>query len=259
LPVTGPAGARPIDLTALIGGVGLDAHRPVLVCHLSDGGRTELSGASLANWTAKVAGLVRDELGLGPGDVAAIRARTGWQVAPVLLGCWWAGLAVTDSAGPSGPDPSVAFVDPGDDADADEVFVLSGHPLGAPATDIADHQRDFTTAVLPQSDRPGPAAVTGGDWTAGWTANAPVTAAGVLRSAEAGADRLAGADRPVLLSTSDWTVPDGVASTLLACLVAGGTLVHCAADTPADQLESIARSEHVTAGLGIEVAGPATD
>jgi len=253
--VTEPAGARPASLTELIGEVGREAHRPVLVCHLSDGARTELSGASLANWTAKVAGLLRDELVLGPGDVAAVRARTGWQLAPVLLGCWWTGLTVTGADAPAGHDPSVAFVDPGDDADADEQFVLSGHPLGAPATDVADHQRDFTTAVLPQSDQPGAAAVSGGGWIAARTAKGPVTADELLRAAQASGDHLAVAERPVLLSTRDWTVPTGVASTLLACLVAGGTVVQCAADLPADRLAGIARSERATATTGVEIAG----
>ena len=247
-------------LIGLIGELARDPHRPMLVCHRADGARTELSGASLANWIAKVAGLLRDELALGPGDVATVHATTGWQLAPVLLGCWWAGLGVTAT---SEPAAAVAFVDPGSDADTDEVFVLSGHPLGAPTTELAGHQRDFTTAVLPQSDRLGAAAPRDDRWTAGWIAGRPVTAAQLMDEAAAagqaarpaGAGTAAGGDRPVLISTAPWTVPDGTARTLLAALAVGGTLVQCAPGLTADALATIARSEHATAAIGPEIPG----
>jgi uncharacterized protein (TIGR03089 family) len=231
-----------------------DPHRPRLICHTADGARTELSGASLANWTAKVAGLLRDELGVGPGDVAAVTAGTGWQLAPVLLGCWWAGLAVAGTDG--APPASVAFVDPGNDADADDVFVLSGHPLGAPATDIADHQRDFTTAVLPQSDRLGAAVPHGEGWTAAWDAGDPVAAAALMRRALDAAGRLGTAgERPVVLSTLPWTVPHGAADVLLSTLAVGGALVQCPRDLSAEDLAAIADAEHAGVSVGARVDG----
>ena len=72
-----------------------DAHRPRLTTY-AGGFRTELSTASLANWSAKVAGLLVDELGVGPGELVYVGVGAGWQTAPILLGSWWAGLTVTD-------------------------------------------------------------------------------------------------------------------------------------------------------------------
>lgn len=262
-------GSRTTGLLAAIRALQDDPHRPRLVWHTAEGARTELSGASLANWTAKVAGLLRDDVGLAPGDVVSVPARAGWQVAPVLLGCWWAGLCVTGDHDAA----AVAFVDQGADADADEVFVLSGHPLGAPATDVADHQRDFTTAALPQSDRLGSPATSGEKWDAARVSGRPVTAARLMLAAAAIGDQLGGEGiratggsgaeppdgsdpgRPVLLSTVPWTVPDGVARTLLAALAAGGSLVQCPTGWPADTAAKIARVERATAAIGVDIPG----
>jgi uncharacterized protein (TIGR03089 family) len=251
------ASARAVGLAGLIGALSDDPHRPRLVSHLPGGGRTELSGASLANWTAKVAGLLRDELGAALGDVVAVLLPPGWQTAPVLLGCWWAGMTVTAEDDPSA---AAAFVAPSGDADADEVFVVSGHPLGAPATDLADHQRDFTTAVLPQSDRLGAATDTGDGWIAIRSARGEVPAGALAQRAAAAAEQLTAASagsaaRPVLLSSAAWELPDGVARTLLAVLAADGTLVQCAPGLSGDEVAAIAAAEHATATIGIDVAG----
>ena len=58
------------------------------------GGRTELSVATYANWVAKAASLLVDELDLGRGDRLLLDLRTHW-LGPVLLGAAWrAGLQV---------------------------------------------------------------------------------------------------------------------------------------------------------------------
>lgn len=303
-------------LEPLAGG---DPRLPRLVVYTDDG-RTELSGATLANWTAKVAGLLGDELGAVAGDVATVRLPAGWQTAPILLGAWWRGMTVTDTDGPSA---IAAFVPDGADAAADEVLVVSGHPLGAPSTRVAAHQRDFTTAALPQADRLGaiddpdgrvPVIQTAGtaitaaelldlvrraasELTAA-SADAPAAAgtlsgggaaaAGPAASSGAGASSgggapsnaspspippvaipptaadppaaatsstRAGSRRPVLLSVVDWSLPHGVAATLLATLVAGGTLVQCPASWDTDRLNATARSEHATATVGVVLDG----
>lgn len=261
MPPSAPGDPAPsagaVGLTGLISAVLDDPHRPRLVSHLRGGARTELSGASLGNWTAKVAGLLRDELGAAPGDVAAVLLPPGWQTAPVLLGCWWAGITVT---GDGDTSAAAAFVPPGGDADADEVFVVSGHPLGAPATDLGDHQRDFTTAVLPHSDRLGAAADTGHTWIAVRGASGDVPAGALTRRAAAAAERLTAAvagpvGRQVLLSSAAWELPDGVARTLLAALAADGTLVQCDPGLPGEELAAIAAAERATATLGIDLPG----
>jgi uncharacterized protein (TIGR03089 family) len=243
--------ARRSLLAPLVDG---DPRLPRLVVYTDDG-RTELSGASLGNWTAKVAGLLRDELAAAPGDVVAALLPTGWQGAPVLLGAWWCGLTVTSS---DEPDAVAAFVVPGADAAGEEVFVASGHPLGAPSTQVAAHQRDFTTAVLAQGDRLGGMVDPGGRIPAVSTGGSPVSPADLLVLARSSADALraaAGPARPVLLSVVEWSLPDGIAATLLATLVAGGTLVQCPRSWAAERLAATARAERVTATLGVSLAG----
>jgi uncharacterized protein (TIGR03089 family) len=94
------------------------------------GERTELSAASLANWVAKTANLLVDGLGLGPGDVAAVRLPPHWQTAAVLLGCWTAGLAV--NLDPNGADADVGFVTADTRVPAGETYALALAPMGMP-------------------------------------------------------------------------------------------------------------------------------
>ena len=61
------------------------------------GERIELSTVTLANWAAKTANLLRDELGAGPGTRVAILLPAHWQTAAVLLGAWWIGAEVVCS------------------------------------------------------------------------------------------------------------------------------------------------------------------
>lgn len=223
-----------------------DAHRPRLTTY-AGGFRTELSTASLANWSAKVAGLLVDELGLRPGDLVYVGVGAGWQSAPILLGSWWAGLTVTDL---DIPDAAAAFVPDGTApavGAADEVFVVSGHPLGAPSTAVAAHQRDFTTAVLPQADR-----------FAARSAAAPVavrTVAGDVSGAEllelAGSAGLSAGAR--LASTLPWSLPDGLARTLLAAFAVDGSLVQ--SDSAGNALADQAAAEKASVTAGFDAPG----
>jgi uncharacterized protein (TIGR03089 family) len=113
-----------------------DPTRPIMTFYDdATGERTELSGATMANWVAKTANLVVDGLGLGAGDTAAVVLPAHWQTAAILLGCWSAGLSV--SLDGEGQHP-VAFVTAdrgvlGDrDVLADETYALSLAPLGLP-------------------------------------------------------------------------------------------------------------------------------
>src|SRR5690606_10395687 len=58
------------------------------------GERIELSTVTLANWAAKTANLLRDELGAGAGTRVAVLLPAHWQTAAVLLGVWWIGAEV---------------------------------------------------------------------------------------------------------------------------------------------------------------------
>jgi uncharacterized protein (TIGR03089 family) len=123
------------------------------------GERTELSGATLANWVAKTANLLVDGLGLGPGDVATVRLPPHWQSAAVLLGCWVAGLTV-DLAGSRA---SVAFVaEPVQPLPAaDEVYALALDPFGMPFRGSPpEGTLDFIAEMRPYGDRLPPLATT---------------------------------------------------------------------------------------------------
>lgn len=72
------------------------------------GERVELSVATYANWVAKAASLLVDELDLERGNTLRVDLPSHWLV-PVFLGAaWTAGLVVTDAEGPDavvcGPD-----------------------------------------------------------------------------------------------------------------------------------------------------------
>jgi uncharacterized protein (TIGR03089 family) len=225
-----------------------DAHRPRLTTY-TDGFRTELSTASLANWSAKVAGLLLDELGCRPGDLVFVGVRAGWQTAPILLGSWWAGMTVTDL---DLTEAAAAFVSDGAAPDlgaADEVFVVSGHPLGAPSRSVAAHQRDFTTAVLPQADRFAPRSRIDVDSVALRTADGLVSVSDLFDLAESTGLPLGAR----LISTEPWDLPGGVARTLLAALAVDGSLVH--SDSAGQHLLDQASAERATVTAGFDVPG----
>lgn len=101
----------------------------------STGERIELSALTLANWAAKTANFLRDELGVSPGDVVSVVLPAHWQTASVLLGAWWAGAEVTLRPD---PDAAVALVTAAgvETADAGEVAALSLDPFGRPVDDL---------------------------------------------------------------------------------------------------------------------------
>src|SRR5213078_3410989 len=75
--------------------VAVDPTRPLLTWYDDGNGeRTELSGATLANWVAKTANLLVDGVGVAPGDRAVVLLPPHWQSAAILLGCLSAGVTV---------------------------------------------------------------------------------------------------------------------------------------------------------------------
>jgi len=248
----GAAGGVTGAIFDLIGG---DPHRPRLVWYGS--GRTELSGASLMNWSAKTAGLLVDELGARPGDTVLWRVHRSWQGLPLLLGCWWAGLVVSDDESLAG-EAIAAFVDDDGESDAEEVIVASPHPFGLAVADLPPGLRSVADAVLPQADRfvprvPGPAA----------DSPAVITPAGVVTVRElierVGASAAAVAGHGVVLSAAVPDLPDGVCAGPLAAWATGGTLVQLGADAgvAADPaaLARVAADERATVTIGVDVEG----
>ena len=128
------------------------------------GERIELSTVTLANWAAKTANLLRDELGAGPGSRVAVLLPAHWQTAAVLLGVWWIGAEVVctglaDIALCTGD----RLAEADEVAQGGEVSVLSLDPVGKPADGLPVGVTDYATAVRVHGDQvtpersPGPA------------------------------------------------------------------------------------------------------
>jgi uncharacterized protein (TIGR03089 family) len=136
-----------------------DAGRP-LVTFYDDatGERIELSVATYANWVAKTAGLVQDELDVEPGSLVVLDLPTHWLGAVWLGAAWSLGVAVTDDAGllpeaalvVCGPD---RLTEHADRAAHSPVVALSLRPLGGRFTDaLPAGVVDYGAVVLAQPD-----------------------------------------------------------------------------------------------------------
>lgn len=219
------------------------AARP-LITHYDDaaGSRIELSAVTLANWAAKTANWLTEEFDIEPGEPVCVRLPAHWQTAGVLLGTWWCGAHVVDAA----DGARVAFVAPGDRGEgADEVAVvaldalgrgLSGTPEGGALDYLAEARLagdDYTPVVPVPADTP---ALLG------------TTVHEVLGAAARRAEALGIGSGDRVLSTREWTLPDGVLDALLAPLHAGASLVQVTGVDPA-RLEARRSAERTTVDL----------
>lgn len=187
------------------------------------GERIELSTVTLANWAAKTANLLRDELGAGPGSRIAVLLPAHWQTAAVLLGAWYIGAEVLLAADEA--DVALCTADRIDDADAavgaGEIAVLSLDPFGKPVADLPVGMTDYASSVRVHGDQivpersPGPA-------LEGRSVSDLLDAA----SESAAAQGLTADDR--VLSTAAWDTADDLIANLLAVFAAGASLVQVA-------------------------------
>ena len=212
------------------------------------GERIELSTVTLANWAAKTANLLRDELGAGPGTRVAVLLPAHWQTAAVLLGVWWIGAEAVLTAGSAdvaGADMALCTADRLEEADTmvsgGEVAVLSLDPFGAPVPDLPFGVTDYATAVRVHGDqisperRPGPVL----DGRA---------AQDVLEEARNVATRLGFGARDRVMSAQSWATAAEVVDNLLAVLASGASLVQLANPDPA-LLSRRRKTEKVTRDL----------
>ena len=208
------------------------------------GERIELSTATLANWAAKTANLLRDELGAGPGSRVAILLPAHWQTAGVLFGVWYIGAEVV--LGQEDCDIACCTADRLDEADAavgpgGEVVALSLDPFGKPIPDLPFGVTQYATSVRVHGDqvvpesRPGPA-------LAGRSAADVLSAAATAAAARG----LTATDR--VLSTADWDTPDALTDHLLAVFAVGASLVQVANPDPDAQARR-RQTEKVSADL----------
>lgn len=202
------------------------AARP-LITHYDDamGSRIELSAATLANWAAKTANWLTEEFDVEPGDQVCVRLPAHWQTAGVLLGAWWCGAEVTDQ-----PDGArVAFVapaeapdgaDPVSGAEAVAVVALDALGRGLPG-EPAGGALDYLAEARLSGDDYVPIVPVPGDGPALLGSSVDEVLAAAAGRAEALG--IGAGDR--VLSTREWTLPDGVLDAVLAPMSAGASLV----------------------------------
>lgn len=204
------------------------------------GQRIELSTATLANWAAKTANLLRDELGAGPGRRVAVLLPAHWQTAGVLFGIWWVGAEVVLAGGSA--DIAFCTADRLGEADAavgmGEIAALSLDAFGKPIPDLPVGITDYATSVRVHGDQvvgerhPGPAL--DGD---------SVTDVLAAATGSVAAQGFTGQDR--IISSARWDTASELVDNLLAVFAAGASLLQVANPDPA-LLERRRETEKVT-------------
>lgn len=201
--------------------------------------RTELSVTTYANWVAKTASLLVDELDLEAGDTIRVDLPAHW-LGPVVLGAaWTAGLVVT-----WGDDPDVVVCGPAGLARwasrADEVVVVASalHPLGLRFADpVPPGVHDLGVEVWSQPD----AFVPLDPPTPGDPATDELTHEELWDAAAAGVRR----DGDRVLSEENPASPPGISS-FTEPLVKGGSLV-LVSHTEPERLAAVYAAERATA------------
>ena len=216
--------------------IATDPTRPLLTWYDdATGERTELSGATLANWVAKTANLLVDELALAPGDAAAVLLPPHWQTAAVLLGCWSAKLTVVD--GPGDVDVLFAAADRVAEAQAwsaGERYALALAPFALPLREVPAGFADYVVEVRGH-----------GDHFTSYPGAGEADADLLARAAERAAELCLAAGDRVLIDAARH--PDPV-DWLLAPLAAGASIVLCGNLDPT-RLDSRTAAEKVTRTL----------
>jgi uncharacterized protein (TIGR03089 family) len=233
-----------------------DPGRP-LVTYYDDkvGERAELSAATLANWVAKTANLLQDELALAAGDRVAVVLPAHWQTAAVLFATWSVGGVASndpDGAAVAFTDlprlPRVLAAQPGD------VVALSLAPMARGLAEPADDAIDYAVAVRAHGDSftayaPVPDGAPAVDDDGTLLSGEELVEEARRRAAELG---LREGDR--ILSVLAWQDAVDWVDGLLAPIAAGASLVLCVHPDP-ELLRPRAEAERVTATVGVTIEG----
>ncbi|OEV05467.1 TIGR03089 family protein [Streptomyces oceani] len=254
---------NPTDRTAadlLDSALEADPSRP-LVTFYDDatGERVELSVATFANWVAKTANLLQDELNAEPGDRVALLLPAHWQTAVWLIACSATGVIADVGGDPTRADVAVAGPDALEDARhcQGERVALSLRPLGARFPQTPPGFVDYAVEVPGQGDRFAPYAPVNPDLPAlappvpggqGLSGAPELSGAQLLERARADAERLGLGPGSRLLSLREYDSWDGLSAGLYAPLAAGASLVLCRNTDrlDADALTERAKREQVT-------------
>src|SRR3712207_930384 len=116
--------------------------RPRVTQYAADGERVELSGAVLANWTAKTTNLLVEEFDVAPGSTVRLDLPAHWRTLVWALATWRCGACVV--LGPDG-DTDVVVSDVPGRHDAGQLVAVAlpalarrfAGPLPAGAVDAA--------------------------------------------------------------------------------------------------------------------------
>jgi uncharacterized protein (TIGR03089 family) len=247
--VTSPTPDTPAGL--LTAALRTDPARPFLTFYDdATGERVELSVATFANWVAKTANLLQDDLGAQPGDRLALLLPAHWQTAAWILAGFSTGVVVAPGADPAGADLVVTGPDTLDQSRAcnGERVALALRPLGGRFPQPPAGFLDYAAEVPGQGDRFTPYAPVRSDADAlELPGEGTLTAGEVVERAHAYG--LAPGAR--VLSRLPFTTWEGLAAGLLAPLASAGSAVLCrhAAALPPDRLAARETSERTTLTL----------
>jgi len=201
-----------------------DGARPLLTWYDdATGGRVELSVATAANWAAKIANHLVDEVGAEPGDVVAVEPAVHWITAVVMLGAWTASGQVTVTGSPA--------------------IDISRDAMGVGLSGVVGGQPDAYVGMPPDASAAA-LSLDGRTWT-----HAELAAAALHAASHHGIGR---DDR--VLSTLPCDSADGLDAGLLVPLAAGASVV-LVDRVDATGLAARCETEKVTHTAGVAVPG----
>ncbi|MGN6334406.1 MAG: TIGR03089 family protein [Motilibacteraceae bacterium] len=257
---------RALPLDILGDALAADPARPAVTFYDgATGERVELSVATLANWVAKTANLLVDDLGLAPGATVALDLPPHWLGPVWLLAAWTVGAEVLLEDSDGGADVLVLPHDRASDGTlpataavgaAGDVVLVSTLPLGAPPPlPLPGGAVDYAREVPAHGDR--------------WSGPVPPPESAALRVGRqrrtraqlraALADQSAGNRVLSALPLGPATDLDLLVAALLRPLATGaGAVLLGHPEVPdGDRLAALAAQERVTATAGLEVDGVA--
>ncbi|MEV0528187.1 TIGR03089 family protein [Streptomyces sp. NPDC050439] len=219
----------PADL--LRSALAADPGRPLITFYDdATGERVELSVATFANWVAKTANLLQDDLAAQPGDRLALLLPAHWQTAVWLLACSSVGVVADVGGDPAGADLVVSGPDSLDVARtcSGERVALALRPLGGRFPQTPDGFVDYAVEVPSQGDRFVPyAPVDPAEPALAVGGTGELTGAELVERARADAGALGLTPGSRLLSGLSYGTWEGLSSGLYAPLAAGGSVVLC--------------------------------
>ncbi|MBO8189391.1 TIGR03089 family protein [Streptomyces spirodelae] len=206
-----------------------DPSRP-LVTYYDDatGERVELSVATFANWVAKTANLLQDELSAEPGDRLALLLPAHWQTAVWLLACSSVGVVADLGGDASGADLVVSGPDTLEAARtcSGERVALSLRPMGGRFPQPPEGFVDYAVEVPGQGDQFAPYVPVDPEAPALTLPDgSELTGARTVERARADAAERGLQPGARMLSALPYDGWEGISAGLLAPLASGGSVV----------------------------------